>query len=106
MQTAVGRGANCRQSVCMQADTAQVAGLKDEGNKLFGRKEYSKAFDAYERALKMLPEGHTEAVLLHSNKAACSMMLKKFVSCSLIRMRCADPLGGDASHKGLQKQPP
>ena len=51
--------------------------LKDEGNKLFGRKEYSKAFEAYEKALKLLPEGHNEAALLHSNKAACSMMLKK-----------------------------
>jgi tetratricopeptide (TPR) repeat protein len=61
----------------LQADSAQVAGLKDEGNKLFGRKEYTKAFEAYEKALKMLPEGHSEAVLLHSNKAACSMMLKK-----------------------------
>jgi tetratricopeptide (TPR) repeat protein len=61
-----------------EADSAQVAGLKDEGNKLFGRKEYTKAFEAYEKALKMLPEGHSEAVLLHSNKAACSMMLKKY----------------------------
>ena len=57
-----------------------MADLKDEGNKHFGLKEYNKAMSSYDRALKLLPEGHTDSVLLHSNKAACCMMLKKCAS--------------------------
>ncbi len=57
--------------------TGQVSALKEEGNKLFGTKDYTKAFASYEKAIKLLPAQHAESVLLHSNKAACSMMLKK-----------------------------
>lgn len=61
----------------MQADTTSLSGLKEEGNKLFGRKDYQKALDAYEAALKLTPEGHPDKALLHSNKAACYMMFKR-----------------------------
>lgn len=66
-------------SLCLavQALSGQVAELKDQGNKLFGGKEYIKAFELYDKAIRLLPAKHAESVLLHSNKAACSMMLKK-----------------------------
>ena len=64
-------------TVGMQADALAIAGFKEEGTKCFGRKEYTKAIESYEKAIKMLPEGHSDKALLHSNKAACHMMLKK-----------------------------
>lgn len=52
--------------------------LKDEGNRLFGRKEYQKALDAYDRALKVVnPDLKEDVALLHSNKAACFMMFQR-----------------------------
>ena len=59
-----------------------MAALKKAGNDAFGNREYPKALEIYEKALKVLPADHLEAALLHSNKAACNMMLKK----------CAPPL--------------
>lgn len=61
-----------------EALSSQVADLKDQGNKLFGGKEYTKAFETYDKAIRLLPAKHSDSVLLHSNKAACSMMLKKY----------------------------
>ena len=53
--------------------------LKDEGNKLFGRQDYSKALEAYEKALKHAsPEAKEEIAQLHSNKAACYIMIKRY----------------------------
>mmetsp|Transcript_14445 Transcript_14445/g.43688 ORF Transcript_14445/g.43688 Transcript_14445/m.43688 type:complete len:721 (-) Transcript_14445:878-3040(-) len=78
----MGKGNRNRPASAAGSVTESVAGqvssLKDEGNKLFGGKEYTKAFDAYEKAIKLLPAQHADSVLLHSNKAACSMMLKKY----------------------------
>lgn len=52
--------------------------LKDEGNRLFGRKEYQKALEAYDRALKAVnAEAKDDLALLHSNKAACFMMFQR-----------------------------
>lgn len=52
--------------------------LKDEGNKFFGRQDYSKALEAYEKALKQAsPEAKEEIAQLHSNKAACYIMIKR-----------------------------
>ena len=60
---------------CLQGASPEMLKLKDEGNKLFGRKEYQKALEAYEKALKQAtPEAKEEIALLHSNKAACYMM--------------------------------
>lgn len=62
----------------IQAASPEMLKLKDEGNKLFGRKEYQKALEAYERALKQAgPDAKEEIALLHSNKAACFMMNQK-----------------------------
>ena len=52
--------------------------LKDEGNRLFGRKEYQKALEAYDRALRMTgADARDDLALLHSNKAACYMMFQR-----------------------------
>jgi len=54
-----------------------VAALKDEGKEAFGKREYVKALEAYDKALRALPEGNSDVPLMHSNKAACNMMLKR-----------------------------
>lgn len=51
--------------------------LKEEGNKLFGRKEYQKALEAYDKALRQATDNAGDQALLHSNKAACYMMFSK-----------------------------
>ena len=55
----------------------QLSSLRDEGNKFFGKKDYSKALECYDKALKLIPATHQDKPLLHSNKAACHMMAKK-----------------------------
>jgi len=54
-----------------------VSDLKSEGNKMFAQKEWAKAIEQYESAMKMLPVGHTERADLQCNKAACLMGLNK-----------------------------
>jgi hypothetical protein len=55
----------------------KVLDLKAEGNKMFAGKEWSKAIEQYEAAMKMLPAGHAERSDLLCNKAACLMGLNK-----------------------------
>ncbi|KAK9834855.1 hypothetical protein WJX81_004062 [Elliptochloris bilobata] len=58
--------------------TLETSKLKEEGDRLFGRKEYQKALDAYDRALKRsVPDGKEERALLHANKAACYLMFQR-----------------------------
>ncbi|KAL3157883.1 hypothetical protein ABBQ32_012294 [Trebouxia sp. C0010 RCD-2024] len=57
---------------------AQLSNLRDEGNKHFGAKDYAKALESYDKALKLIPATHQDKPLLHSNKAACHMMAKKY----------------------------
>ena len=54
-----------------------LAQLKHEGNNCFAKKEYAVAIGSYDKALQLVPADSAEAALLHSNKAACHMMLKK-----------------------------
>lgn len=59
----------------------QVAGtesqkIKEVGNKHFAKREYQRALEAYDRALKVA-DSQTDNPLLHSNKAACYMMLQR-----------------------------
>lgn len=56
----------------------QLTALRDEGNKHFGKKDYAKALECYDKALKSIPATHQDKPLLHSNKAACHMMGKKY----------------------------
>ena len=59
------------------SDAQGSPSLKEEGNKLFGRKEYQKALEAYDKALKTATDNAGDQALLHSNKAACYMMFSK-----------------------------
>jgi hypothetical protein len=54
-----------------------VSALKAEGNNLFAQKDWARAIESYEQAMKMLPQGHSERSDLLCNKAACLMGLSK-----------------------------
>lgn len=65
----------------LQGDTqAQISSLRDEGNTFFGKKDYAKALESYDKALKLTTATHQDKPLLHANKAACHMMAKKYAT--------------------------
>lgn len=47
--------------------------LKEEGNKLFQKRDHEGAMLNYEKALNLLPSNHVDVPYLHSNIAACYM---------------------------------
>ncbi|KAI3729999.1 hypothetical protein L6452_18674 [Arctium lappa] len=47
--------------------------LKEEGNRLFLKRDNEGAMLKYEKALKLLPGNHIDVATLHSNMAACHM---------------------------------
>ncbi|XP_010244885.1 PREDICTED: uncharacterized protein LOC104588590 [Nelumbo nucifera] len=49
--------------------------LKDEGNKLFQRRDHEGALLKYEKALRLLPRSHIDVAHLRSNMAACYMQM-------------------------------
>ncbi|XP_061375708.1 protein PHOX1-like [Gastrolobium bilobum] len=49
--------------------------LKDEGNKLFQKRDVEGALVKYEKALKLLPKNHVDVSYLRSNMAACYMQM-------------------------------
>ncbi|KAL9242471.1 hypothetical protein vseg_016464 [Gypsophila vaccaria] len=49
--------------------------LKDEGNRLFQRRDCEGALLKYEKALKLLPGNHIDVAYLRSNMAACYMQM-------------------------------
>ncbi|XP_015885823.3 protein PHOX1 [Ziziphus jujuba] len=49
--------------------------LKEEGNKLFQKRDHEGAMLKFEKALKLLPRNHIEVAHLHSNMAACYMQM-------------------------------
>ncbi|KAK4775380.1 hypothetical protein SAY86_010315 [Trapa natans] len=49
--------------------------LKDEGNRLFQKRDYSGAMLQYEKALQLLPKDHIDVSYLRSNMAACYMQI-------------------------------
>ncbi|GAB2292388.1 hypothetical protein Dimus_026629 [Dionaea muscipula] len=49
--------------------------LKEEGNKLFQRRDYEGAMLKYDKALKLLPRSHIDVAYLRSNMAACYMQM-------------------------------
>ncbi|RDY03409.1 Protein PHOX1, partial [Mucuna pruriens] len=49
--------------------------LKDEGNKLFQKRDPEGALLRYEKALKLLPRNHADVSYLRSNMAACYMQM-------------------------------
>ncbi|KAL6532705.1 hypothetical protein OROGR_013665 [Orobanche gracilis] len=49
--------------------------LKEDGNKLFQRRDYEGALIKYEKAIKLLPDDHVDISYLRSNMAECYMQL-------------------------------
>lgn len=49
--------------------------LKDEGNKLFQKRDYEGAMLKYDKAIKLLPRSHIDVSYLRSNIAACYMQM-------------------------------
>ncbi|XP_044463073.1 protein PHOX1-like isoform X2 [Mangifera indica] len=49
--------------------------LKDEGNKLFQKRDHEGAMLKYDKALKLLPRNHSDVSYLRSNMAACYMQM-------------------------------
>ncbi|KAK8459508.1 hypothetical protein SEVIR_2G155300v4 [Setaria viridis] len=47
--------------------------LKDEGTRLFQKRDYEGAAFKFDKAVKLLPEGHHDIAFLHCNIAACYM---------------------------------
>lgn len=64
---------------CYEKDTAvfisMSQGLKEEGNKLFQKRDHEGAMLKYEKALKLLPRNHIDVSHLRSNMAACYMQM-------------------------------
>lgn len=49
--------------------------LKDEGNKLFQKRDYEGAMLKYEKAIKLLPRNHIDVSYLRSNMAESHMQM-------------------------------
>ncbi|XP_074578895.1 protein PHOX1-like [Curcuma longa] len=49
---------------------------KEEGNRLFQKREYEDALLKYEKAIKLLPKNHIDVANLRSNMASCYMQMK------------------------------
>ncbi|KAJ3688789.1 hypothetical protein LUZ61_017953 [Rhynchospora tenuis] len=63
----------CDADASVFIDEAQKR--KEEGNKLFQRRDYQRALIQYERAINILPKSHPDVAYLHSNMAACYMQM-------------------------------
>eukprot|EP00210_Caulerpa_lentillifera_P005134 g4906.t1 len=55
----------------------EVAELKRSGNNQFAERDYEKALETYDKAIKKLPELSTEKADIQSNKAACYLQMKR-----------------------------
>lgn len=68
-----------RTSKAMDEDTAIFINmsqeLKEEGNKLFQKRDHEGAMLKYEKALKLLPSNHIDVAHLRCNMASCYMQL-------------------------------
>ncbi|KAI4316356.1 hypothetical protein L6164_024344 [Bauhinia variegata] len=68
-----------RTSKAFDEDTAMFINmsqeLKEEGNRLFQKKDHEGAMLKYEKALKLLPSNHIDVAHLRSNMASCYMQL-------------------------------
>lgn len=54
---------------------AKAQELKNEGNKLFQKRDHKGAMLKYEKALQLLPRNHIDVSYLRSNMAACYMQM-------------------------------
>lgn len=49
--------------------------IREEGNRLFQKRDYDGAIVKYEKAIKLLPKNHVDVAYLRSNLAACYMQM-------------------------------
>ncbi|PHT43067.1 hypothetical protein CQW23_17092 [Capsicum baccatum] len=74
-----GKAAPERTSKAFDEDTAVFISmsqeLKEEGNRLFQKRDHEGAMLKYEKALKLLPGNHIDVAYLHTNMAACYMQM-------------------------------
>ncbi|XP_047325497.1 protein PHOX1-like [Impatiens glandulifera] len=74
-----GKAAADRTNKAFDEDTAVFINmsqeLKDEGNRLFQRRDHEGAMLKYEKALKLLPRNHIDVAHLRSNMAGCYMQM-------------------------------
>ncbi|GMH37813.1 hypothetical protein BSKO_05686 [Bryopsis sp. KO-2023] len=74
-----GKGKTASGDVVVDDNILQEASdLKAKGNKCFGEKEYQKALETYDKAIKLLPDGSVERADIYCNKGACYMQMKRF----------------------------
>lgn len=56
---------------------AKVNELKNDATQLFLKKDFSKAVESYDQAIKLLPDASDERLDLMQKKAGCFMSQKK-----------------------------
>ncbi|KAL5127495.1 Protein PHOX1 [Glycine soja] len=70
---------NNKRAAALDDDTAMFINmsqeLREEGNKLFQKKDHEGAMLKYEKALKLLPKSHIDVAHLHTSMAMCYMQL-------------------------------
>ncbi|XVF48324.1 hypothetical protein PTKIN_Ptkin03bG0181000 [Pterospermum kingtungense] len=78
-QTKAAAAAADRTSKAFDEDTAIFINmsqeLKEEGNRLFQKRDHEGAMLKYEKALNLLPKNHIDVAYLRSNMAACYMQM-------------------------------
>jgi tetratricopeptide (TPR) repeat protein len=62
-----------------------ASGLKDQGNELFGKKEYRKAISKFTLAIELDGDAIAKAILF-ANRAACHLALKRYSGSLLITL--------------------
>ncbi|WVZ19557.1 hypothetical protein V8G54_006879 [Vigna mungo] len=77
--TANSHAKPAKSSKAFDEDTAMFINMsqefREEGNKLFQKKDHEGAMLMYEKALKLLPKNHIDVAHLHTNMATCYMQL-------------------------------
>lgn len=74
-QTKVGENSPKSYDKDMEVFIGMSQELKEEGNKLFQKRDHGGALLKYEKALKLLPRNHIDVSYLRSNMAACYMQM-------------------------------
>lgn len=73
------KGSSDRSSKAFDEDTAIFISMsqefKEEGNKLFQKRDHEGAMLKFEKALKLLPKTHIDVAHLHTNMASCYMQM-------------------------------
>ncbi|KAG2390090.1 Protein PHOX1-like protein [Vigna angularis] len=76
---AAAASSSAATSKVLDEDTAMFINmsheLREEGNRLFQRKDHEGAMLKYEKALKLLPRNHIDMAHLHTSMAICYMQL-------------------------------